>query len=295
MVNYSSPEINGSIQNNAMYIRSNNKASAAGEKNAWKMVFDDEARKVNPLFDVKMKRNDLILQSVETNDWSKYNEFESKQHPAWYEEVNGKQMPNKVYYGNLIESKIEALKEAKMSGDQEEVDRWESNLQEAIQDFKNAPGIVPYIVGLNHNAGVAAEYGVEEPSDDYFDSPYNSSLVLNQGKFEENMWYDNAVFKEDTELKEHVEAVVAETFPTSSTTPEPVQNAEPKEKSVDLKEQDEALNKQTVAAASTLEATNEAKETSSFDVQAAYLQTLKNLQESIKPSLQEALDKYKYA
>ena len=280
------PEISGSM-NNAMYIRSNEKTSDGGETNTWKKIFGDEARKVNPLFDVNTKRNDLIQNSIETDDWSKYNEFQAKQHPAWYEAVDGKQVPNKIYYGNLIESKIQALKEAKASNDQENVARWEKNLQEAIVDFNNAPGIVPYVVGLNHTAGIAAENGVAEPGDDYFDSKYNSAMVLDQGKFEANMWYDNAIFKEDEALKEHVEGLVAGTFPTSSIS-KPEHNVESPEKVA-------ALDEQPLSASSILNGLSEENEVSSFDVQSAFLQNFKNIQQSIKPNLQEAFDKYKYA
>ncbi|WP_260838928.1 hypothetical protein [Heyndrickxia oleronia] len=256
---------NGLMPNNRMYVRSN----TGGDTNSWKMIFGDETRKVNPLFDVNVSRNNLILESIQSNDWSKYNEFEAKQHPAWYEEVDEKQVPNKIYYGNLIESKLKALQEAKMSGDQSVVKSWENNLQEAIKDFKNAPGIVPYVIGLNSNADLAATYGVEEPDGSYFNSPYNSALVNSQGKFEDNMWYDNPIFKEDTELKTHVENLVEGTFPTSKDPKEP--------------------------AKPTVNTTDTDTDTSSFDIQAAFLRKLTNIQQAIKPNIQDVMDKYKYA
>ncbi|KGR76535.1 hypothetical protein [Ureibacillus sinduriensis] len=120
-----------------------------------------------------------------------------------------------MYFGNLIESKISALKEAQAENDAEKIEIWSKSLEEAIIDFNNAPGIVPYVVGLNHNAQTAAENGVPEPGDDYFDSKWNSPIVADQRKFEQNMWYDNAYFAQNQELKQHVESLVAGTFPTS--------------------------------------------------------------------------------
>ena len=284
MIFNSLPEVRGSM-NNAMYIQSNSKSSDGDASDTWKKVFGDEARKVNPLFDIHIKRNDLIQNSIKTNDWSKYNEFQSKQHPAWYEAVDGKQVPNKVYYGNLIESKIKAMKEAKASGDQENAVKWEANLKEAITDFNNAPGIVPYIVGLNHNQRTAAEFGVEEPGDEFFDSKYNSHLVTSKGKFEANMWYDNAIFKEDASLKAQVEGLVAGTFPTS--TSKPAENI--------AAEIITEVKDQIIPVEPELEVAKEVSETASFDLQEAYFQRLKNLQLSIKPSLNEALNKYQSA
>ncbi|MFC7685763.1 hypothetical protein [Ureibacillus sp. GCM10028918] len=209
-----SQEISGSrIPTDGMYVGT--KSGDSSQESSWKLVFGDEARKINPLFDVKVKRDELIISSIQNNDWSEYNKFEAAQHPAWYEEVNGEYQPNKMYYGNLIESKINALKEAKAENDSEKIEIWSKNLKEAIINFNNAPGIVPYIVGLNHNEQTAAENGVPEPGDDFFDSKWNSSIVADQGKFEQNMWYDNAYLAQNQDLKQHVETLVAGTFPTS--------------------------------------------------------------------------------
>ncbi|RHW39963.1 hypothetical protein D1B33_03710 [Lysinibacillus yapensis] len=205
--------IGSRIPIDGMYIK---RESNQGSESNWNLVFGDEARKVNPLFDVKVKRDELILSSIANEDWSDYNEFEAKQHPAWYEQVNGQYQPNKVYYGNLIESKIGALKEAQAKNDLEGIETWTKSLEEAIADFNRAPGIVPYVVGLNHTAEIAAANGVAEPSDEYFDSKWNSPLAASQGKFAQNMWYDNAYFAENQQLKEHIETLVAGSFPTST-------------------------------------------------------------------------------
>lgn len=186
---------------------------------SFKHVFGDEARKINPLHDVNNAQNNLILKAIETNDWSNYHAFEAKQHPAWYEQVNGQYVPNKMYYSSLIESNINAVYEAKLDNDQELAAIWEQNLQEMIQKFNNAPGIVPYVVGLNHRDELAEQYGVAKADKSYFDSKWNSQLVATQGKFEQNTWYENTYFAENQELKEHVAALVSEKLPQSTDVP----------------------------------------------------------------------------
>lgn len=197
------------------FVRTNNDGPNSKQEGTWKAVFDDEARKINPLHDVNNHRNDLILESIQNDDWSEYNEFQAKQHPAWYEQVGGQFVPNKSYYGSLLSSKMKALKEAEISNNQAEIEKWTANVQEAINDFNHAPGVVPYVVGLNHTAQLANQYGVAQADDAYFDSKWNSPTVASDGKFKQNMWYDNAYIAENTELKSHLETLVAGTFPTS--------------------------------------------------------------------------------
>lgn len=209
------PYMNTSIPNNGMLVRTNSANSSGNQEGSWKLIFDDEARKINPLFDIKIKRNDLIMESILKDDWTNYHEFQAKQHPAWYERMDGKAVQNKIYYGNLIESKVRSLQEAKASNDKAEILKWEKSLTEAIHDFNNAPGVVPYIVGLNHTEELASRFGVPEPEDEFFNSKWNSSLVLSQGKFEQDMWYENPYFHENESVKQHVEELVAGTFHTS--------------------------------------------------------------------------------
>ncbi|MDX8363773.1 hypothetical protein [Cytobacillus sp. IB215665] len=247
MVMFSSAPIDGVISNNGMYVSSNENGT---EQTEWKQVFDDEARKINPLFDVKVQRNDLILDSIQNNDWSKYHDFQAKQHPAWYETVNGQATPNKVYYGMLIENNLQTIKEAELAGDREKAVNFQKNLEENIEKFNNAPGVVPYIVGLNSSSSFASKYGVSEPSSDFFDSKWNSPLVVSQGKFEQNMWYDNAYIAENSEMKNHLETLVAGSFPTSQDISEPteiiaasvketdVDNSQPVEDDVEVSNQD---------------------------------------------------------
>ncbi|KAB8129177.1 hypothetical protein F9U64_15435 [Gracilibacillus oryzae] len=193
--------------------------------------------------------------------------------------MNGVFEKNKIYYGNLIESKLNAIKDAEAEGDQDKVELWENSLQDAIEDFNQAPGIVPYIVGLNHNADMAAKYGVEEPADDFFDSKYNAAMVLDQGKFEANHWSENAIFQEDEELKAHVQNLVADKFEDSEqTVNETVQVAAEQEA-------EPAAAEEKVTASSLTENAN--KELS------LHQYVWDNLKESIKPNIFEVIDKYK--
>ncbi len=269
---------------NAMYVGT--KSGDGSQENSWKLVFGDEARKINPLFDIKVKRDELIASSIQNNDWSEYNDFEATQHPAWYEKVDGEYQPNKVYYGNLIESKISALKEAQAENDAEKIEIWSKSLEEAIIDFNKAPGIVPYVVGLNHNAQTAAENGVPEPGDDYFDSKWNSPIVADQGKFEQNMWYDNAYFAQNQELKQHIETLVAGTFPTSGDLNSTITVANASNESSDSN---------VSAPAKTMEEAGSAVKTAATSTEDASLQSvlLHNLKFAFKPSLNVVEELYK--
>lgn len=206
------------LENSCYSVRSNNEGSTKTQQVSWKEVFADEARKINPLYDVNNQRNHLILNAIETNNWSKYNEFQAKQHPAWYEQVDGQYVPNKMYYASLISSKLEALKAAEMENDQKAIDTWTKSLKQAIKDFKNAPGVVPYVAGLNHTAELANKYGVPQADLSFFNSKWNSPIVAKEGKFSENAWYDNAYLAENSELKSHIENLVADTFQTNNNT-----------------------------------------------------------------------------
>ncbi|MCK6206057.1 hypothetical protein KZX50_11445 [Bacillus infantis] len=44
---------------------------------------------------------------------------------------------------------------------------------------------------------------------------WNSSIVSSQGKFEQNMWCVYAYFADKAEVKQHVEKLIADTFPVS--------------------------------------------------------------------------------
>ncbi|MBO0589412.1 hypothetical protein [Sporosarcina sp. E16_8] len=161
---------------------------------AWRKVFGKEAAAVNPLAAVNHGRNSLILESIRTNDWSNYHDFQAKQQPAWYDKVNGEFKQNKMYYSNLIDVQNRSLKEAIQSGDETEIANRKAHLNELISDFKKAPGEVPHVIAFITDPALAAEHGIGKPSSDWYNSPYNNPLVASQGRFEEQNWYDNPYF-----------------------------------------------------------------------------------------------------
>ena len=161
---------------------------------AWRKVFGKEAAAVNPLAAVNHGRNGLILESIRTNDWSNYHDFQAKQQPAWYDKVNGEFKQNKMYYSNLIDVQNRSLKEAIQSGDETEIAKRKARLNELISDFKKAPGEVPHVIAFITDPALAAEHGIGKPSNDWYNSPYNNPLVASQGRFEEQDWYDNPYF-----------------------------------------------------------------------------------------------------
>lgn len=175
---------------------------------AWRRVYGKEAAAVNPLAAVNHGRNSLIHEAIRTSDWSKYNNFQAKQHPAWYENVNGEAKQNKLYYGNLIDVQNRSLKEAVQSGDEKEIVKRKANLDELISDFKKAPGEVPHVITFITDPALAAEKGIGKPSNAWYNSPYNNHLAASQGRFEEQNWYDNPYFVDNPkELTFALEAV----------------------------------------------------------------------------------------
>ncbi|QTD41097.1 hypothetical protein [Sporosarcina sp. Te-1] len=173
-----------------MQVRDANQTSGEG----WKSVWGKEAAAVNPLAAVNQGRNSLILDSIRTNDWSAYHQFQAKQHPAWYDKVNGEFKPNKLYYGNLLDSQNRSLKEAIQSGDSKEVANRQARIEELITDFKNAPGEVPHVITFATNPELAQKHGIPKPSNDWYNSPYNNNLAASQGRFEDQYWYENPYF-----------------------------------------------------------------------------------------------------
>lgn len=53
-----------------------------------------------------------------------------------------------------------------------------------IADCKAAPGIVPYVIGLNHREDMAKENGVEQVPLSYFNSKWNNPNEFLHGTFE---------------------------------------------------------------------------------------------------------------
>lgn len=191
-------------QNFSMQVRDANNTS----DNAWRKVFGKEAAAVNPLAAVNHGRNNLILEAIRTSDWSKYNDFQAKQHPAWYDNVNGEVKQNKMYYGNMIDVQNRSLKEAIQSGDETEIAKRNANLEDLIADFKKAPGEVPHVLTFITDPALAAKHGIGKPSNDWYNSPYNNHLAASQGQFKEQNWFDNPYFIDNPkELTFAMEAV----------------------------------------------------------------------------------------
>lgn len=149
---------------------------------------------------VNANRQELIQYGIQEGDWQPYRAFASKETPGHFEIVDGKYEYNKIYYGQLISSHLvsynaqvaelgakygyteedKAAIAAEKAAAKAEHDRY---MTEYVEKFNNAPGIVPYVVHLNHREDVAKQYGVEMVAEGYFDSKYNNPDLLS-GKAE---------------------------------------------------------------------------------------------------------------
>lgn len=183
-----------SVLNNRQSFSMQVKDANSPTGDGWRKVWGKEAAAINPLAAVNQGRNSLILEAVRTNDWSDYHNFQAKQHPAWYDNVNGVMKQNKLYYGNLIDVQNRSLKEAIQSGDKEEIAKRQAHMNELIADFKNAPGDIPHVIAFAQDPELAAAHGIPKPSSDWFNSPYNNALAASQGRFEDKYWYENPYF-----------------------------------------------------------------------------------------------------
>lgn len=146
---------------------------------------DHEKALIQEQIDTKNNtRQALIMDAIVSGDWNDYYAFEAQESPAWFMVTeDGKYVKNKFYYASLLESTVRAMNTAET---QEIKDAWKTSLTETLQDFRNAPtpnGIIPHVVGINHNEVIAKEFNVPEASDNYFDSKYNSPTVLSNGTF----------------------------------------------------------------------------------------------------------------
>ena len=132
-------------------------------------------------------KNDMrerhIQDAIASGDWEEYYFFEQEESPAWYTFTEKGYVPNKFYYARLLESTAFSINFAE---DEETKEIWTKELYSLIKKFNNAPtedNIIPYVVHINHLKVLADEYGVPEPSKEYFDSKFNDPLVNLQGKF----------------------------------------------------------------------------------------------------------------
>ncbi|ERN52054.1 hypothetical protein [Alkalihalophilus marmarensis] len=176
-----------------------------GNAGAWKEALSNaEARAINPLHDVNQSRNQLILDAVTTGDWKLYDSFQAKQHPAWYDTIDGVPTKNKQYWARLVDSRADAVKAALADNDHEEAAKWQAALDQSVEELKKAPGAMPHIVAFANNSSLGQQYNVEPPSSEWYDSKYNHPLVASQGKFAANMWYENPYFEETPEALDKV-------------------------------------------------------------------------------------------
>ncbi|MDX8367669.1 hypothetical protein [Cytobacillus sp. IB215665] len=170
------------------------------ESRKLRQLTHEEALAYNPLHHVNTKRDSLILDAVakeragDPEAWIEYRKFAYKQSPYNFEIVDGKPVYNKFYYGELIEHTIQVITQAEMEEDEEKANIWKEALNERLDEFKNAPGQVPYVVGLNHNESLAKEYDVEMADMSVWVNP--KQLWLKERK----MWWDNPLFAEQPEL-----------------------------------------------------------------------------------------------
>lgn len=147
----------------------------------------DEMKKLG-FYAVNANRQELIQYAIKTGDWYPYRALEAKTSPAYFELIDGKYEYNKVYYGSFIENAVMSYRFDMMQNKTDEekehlTKEHQRFLKEYIAKFNEAPGIVPYVIGLNNTSEEAKENGVEEPFDGYFDSKWNYPTVKSEGKF----------------------------------------------------------------------------------------------------------------
>lgn len=179
-------------------------------------VSDSVARGVNPLHDVNNARQDLILDAIESKDWTEYYKFEAAQAPLHFgKDKDGKLVRNKNFYANLLSSAYDSMVEADIqakSGKDEDKVQYEArkkHFDELIQDYNNAPGMSVYIARVNSRDDIAKDYGIQVPDKGFFDSIYNNYNARVKGYTEDKYWYENAYYKDKPELiKEIVGSLV---------------------------------------------------------------------------------------
>ncbi|QNK89081.1 hypothetical protein H7992_04975 [Sporosarcina sp. resist] len=141
-------------------------------------------------YGVNASRQELIKYGIRADNWQPYYAFSAIESPAYYELIDGKFVQNKVYYGNLIESTFRSINQLKAEDNMrtskinvDSIKVLEKTLEIRIADYKEAPGITPYVLGLNHNASVAKENGVETVGSDFYNSKWNHIDVMDKGQF----------------------------------------------------------------------------------------------------------------
>ncbi|MEK5071628.1 hypothetical protein [Sporosarcina sp. FSL K6-1508] len=156
-----------------------------------------DALKVLDSYAMNATRQELIQFGIRTNIWEPYDALSAMESPAFYEFIDGKFVKNKFYYGARIESQIRngnAIRTKDLKTEDQEVVNSEADssevmevtrtfFEELIEDFKNAPGVTPYVIGFNSNPSSAIEFGVEQPGLEFYNSKWNHSDVMMHGRF----------------------------------------------------------------------------------------------------------------
>lgn len=162
---------------------------------------DAEARAVNPLHDINVKRQSLIMDAISSGEWYTYYAFEATQAPYHYDlNEDGKVVPNKNYFGNLVATSHGAMIDARIAGDKETEQIWANDLKQTIAKYNAAPGMSVYIPQVNSNEADIEFYGIEAPDAEFFDSVYNNYDVRTKGSAEAKYWYENEYFLDNPDL-----------------------------------------------------------------------------------------------
>lgn len=150
-----------------------------------------EALKALNVYATNANRQELIQYGIRENDWQPYRAFEAEKTPAYFELVDGKYEYNKIFWGNLIEHDLTNFK-TKLADNWNDLEKravieaeMKAYIKKQAAIFNEAPGIVPYVIGLNHTVTLAKENGVAEVAKDYFDSKYNHPDVMAKGIFKD--------------------------------------------------------------------------------------------------------------
>lgn len=150
-----------------------------------------EALKALNVYATNANRQELIQYGIRENDWQPYRAFEAEKTPAYFELVDGKYEYNKIFWGNLIEHDLTNFK-TKLADNWNDLEKravieaeMKAYIKKQVAIFNEAPGIVPYVIGLNHTVTLAKEHGVAEVAKDYFDSKYNHPDVMAKGIFKD--------------------------------------------------------------------------------------------------------------
>lgn len=167
----------------------------------YNQVSHGEALANNPLHAANAGRNKSILDAMNSGDWTQHNNFEAQQAPGHYTQgADGNFAKNKDYYASILEGKVRAMNTA---GESERAG-YEADIRSFLGDLQNAPGLMPSITGINNNNEYAGMYGVARADNEWFNSAQNNAQVRQDGRYEQNMWYDNAIYRDNPQLLDDV-------------------------------------------------------------------------------------------